>query len=234
MALLLSIFSAFWLGILTSVSPCPLASNVAAISYLSRETEHPARMLLAGFLYSLGRVITYVALGVLITGSLLNIPEVAFFLQNRMNQFLGPVLILAGAILLEWVRPGSLGVVLSEKGVARIRSLGSLGALLLGLLFALSFCPVSAGLFFGTLIPLALQQNTPVLLPLVYGLGTSLPVLAVALAIAFGIKGLSRLLQQASQLGVGLRNVTGWIFLLVGFYYMFSYVFIPLFSQRFP
>ncbi len=234
MAILLSVVSAFWLGILTSVSPCPLASNVAAISYLSREAAHPSRMLLAGLLYSIGRVITYVSLGVLITGSLLNIPEVAFFLQNRMNQFLGPVLILAGAILLEWIRLGSLGFAFSEKGVSWIKSLGSLGALILGLLFALSFCPVSAGLFFGSLIPLALQQNAPVLLPLAYGLGTGLPVLAIALAIAFGVKGLSRIFQQASRLGSGLRNVTGWIFILVGFYYLFSYVFIPLFSQRLP
>ena len=192
MSLLLAAASALWLGILTSVSPCPLASNVAAISYLARDVDRPLRVLLSGVLYSLGRVITYVSLGALIARSLLSIPEVAFFLQNRMNQVLGPVLILAGMVLVGWIRPGFSGFVSSEGTVSRLKALGGLGALLLGLLFALSFCPVSAGLFFGSLIPLTLQQGAPVSLPLAYAIGTGLPVLAFALAIAFGLKGLSR------------------------------------------
>jgi len=228
MTFLVAVASAFWLGVLTSVSPCPLASNVAAISYLARDAERPRRVVFSGFLYSLGRVITYVILGVLITASLLNIPAVAFFLQNRMNQLLGPVLILAGVFLLGWVRPGFSGLASSQEAVSRLESLGSLGALLLGLLFALSFCPVSAGLFFGSLIPLALQQSAPVSLPLAYGLGTGLPVLAFALTIAFGVNGLSRLFQRASRLGSGLRKATGWIFLSVGAYYLVSHVIVPL------
>ncbi len=230
MTLLLAAASAFWLGILTSVSPCPLASNVAAISYIARDVERPGRVLWSGFLYSMGRVISYVALGVLITGSLLNIPEVAFFLQNRMNQILGPVLILAGVFLLGWVRLGFSGFTSSERTVSRLNAMGSTGALLLGLLFALSFCPVSAGLYFGTLIPLALQQGAPISLPLAYGLGTGLPVLAVALAIAFGVKGMNRFFQQATRFGAGLRRVTGWIFLLVGLYYLGSHLLFPLFG----
>ncbi len=231
MSLFLALMSALWLGILTSVSPCPLASNVAAVSYLGRHVDRPFRVLLSGALYSLGRVITYVALGVLITASLLNIPQVSFFLQSRMNQALGPVLILAGMILVGWIRPGFSGFVSSEGTVSRLKALGDLGAFLLGLLFALSFCPVSAGLFFGSLIPLALQQSAPISLPLAYGVGTGLPVLAFALAVAFGLKGLSRFFQQASRLGSGLRKVTGWVFLAVGFYYLFSYVVTPLLGR---
>ncbi len=228
MSLLLAAASALWLGILTSVSPCPLASNVAAISYLARDVDRPLRVLLSGVLYSLGRVITYVSLGALIARSLLSIPEVAFFLQNRMNQVLGPVLILAGMVLVGWIRPGFSGFVSSEGTVSRLKALGGLGALLLGLLFALSFCPVSAGLFFGSLIPLTLQQGAPVSLPLAYGIGTGLPVLAFALAIAFGLKGLSRFFQRASRLSSGLARLTGWVFLLVGTYYVASYLCIPL------
>jgi len=228
MALFLSLGSAFWLGILTAISPCPLASNIAAISYLVRDGANPRRALASGVLYSLGRMITYVCLGVLIAGSLLNIPEVAFFLQNRMNQILGPVLMLAGVILMGWVNPGFSGYVASERTVSRIKALGGIGALLLGILFALSFCPVSAGLFFGSLIPLSLQQGSPVLLPLAYGLGTGLPVLASAMAIALGVKGLSKMFEKTSLAANRLRKATGWIFLLVGFYYLLTYILIPL------
>jgi cytochrome c biogenesis protein CcdA len=230
MSLLLAVASALWLGILTSLSPCPLASNVAAISYLARDVDRPLQVLLSGALYSLGRVITYVGLGTLVAGSLLSIPEVSFFLQNRMNQALGPVLILAGMVLVGWIRPGFSGFVSSEGIVSRLKAFGGLGALLLGLLFSLSFCPISAGLFFGSLIPLTMQQGAPVSLPLAYGIGTGLPVLAFALAIAFGLKGLSRLVQQASRLSSGLAKLTGWVFLLVGIYYVVSYLFIPFLS----
>jgi cytochrome c biogenesis protein CcdA len=228
MALVFSMASAFWLGVLTSLSPCPLASNVAAISYLTKEVDQPRRVLLSGVLYSLGRVITYVVLGVLIAGSLLNIPKVAFFLQTRMNQILGPVLLLAGVILLGWIRPGFSGFPASERTASRLKALGYAGSLLLGLLFALSFCPVSAGLFFGSLIPLALQQNAPLALPLAYGLGTGLPVLGFALAIALGIKGMSQVFQKTSHLASWLRKLTGWVFILVGLYYLLSHLLMPL------
>ena len=225
---LLPLTSALWLGILTSISPCPLASNVAALSYMTREVDRPHRVFLSGVLYSLGRSVSYVCLGVLIAGSLLNIPEIAFFLQSRMNQVLGPILILAGVILLGWVRVNLPGLTLAEKSVLRVKSLGSLGSLLLGVLFALSFCPVSAGLFFGSLIPLSIQQGAPFSLPLAYGVGTGLPVLAFALAVAFGAKGLDKLFHRTSRLEAWLRKLTGWIFLLVGLYYLLVHVLVPL------
>jgi len=217
---LLPLTSALWLGILTSISPCPLASNIAAISYMTREVDRPRQVFLSGLLYSLGRSISYVCLGALIAGSLLSIPDVAFFLQSRVNQILGPILILAGIILLGWIRVNVPGLTLAEKSVSRLKSLGSLGSLLLGVIFALSFCPVSAGLFFGSLIPLSIQQSAPFSLPLAYGVGTGLPVMAFALAMAFGVKGLSNIFRKTSRLASGLRKATGWVFLIVGFYYL--------------
>lgn len=212
--------TSFWLGLLTSISPCPLASNVAAISYLTREAGQPREMLFSGVLYTLGRSATYVTLGALIAASLLEIPRVAFFLQSRMNQILGPTLILAGILLLGWVRIPIPGFAPTEETVSRIRALGRTGAILLGMLFALSFCPVSAGIFFGNLVPLVLQQQSPFTLPLAYGVGTALPVLAVATAIALGIRGWSEFLERASRLQEPLKKGTGWIFLLVGLYYL--------------
>jgi cytochrome c biogenesis protein CcdA len=225
---LLPLTSALWLGILTSISPCPLASNIAAISYMTREVDRPRQVFLSGLLYSLGRSISYVCLGALIAGSLLSIPDVAFFLQSRVNQILGPILILAGIILLGWIRVNVPGLTLAEKSVSRLKSLGSLGSLLLGVIFALSFCPVSAGLFFGSLIPLSIQQNAPFTLPLAYGVGTGLPVLGFALAIAFGAKGLDKLFHRTSRLEAWLRKLTGWIFLLVGIYFVYFHIMVPL------
>ena len=228
MAFLLAVTSAFWLGFLTSISPCPLASNVAAISFLTKEVDQPRRVLLSGIFYSLGRVITYAVLGLLIAGSLLSIPKVALFLQTRMNQILGPVLIVAGVFLLGWIRPEFSGVVASERTALQLKALGYTGSLLLGLLFALSFCPVSAGLFFGSLIPLSLQQSAPFALPVAYGVGTGLPVLGFALAIALGIKGLSQVFERTSQFASWLRRLTGWVFVLVGLYYLFFHILMPL------
>lgn len=212
--------TAVWLGVLTSISPCPLASNVAAISYLTREAGQPRNMFFSGVLYTLGRSTTYVTLGALIAASLLEIPRVAFFLQSRMNQILGPTLILAGILLLGWVRLPVPGFAPREETVSRIRALGRTGAILLGMLFALSFCPVSAGIFFGNLVPLVLQQQSPFTLPLAYGVGTALPVLVAAAAISLGIRGWSEFLERASRLQERLKRLTGWIFLLVGLYYV--------------
>lgn len=220
MSWLLALGSSFWIGILTSLSPCPLASNVAALSYLTREAGRPREVLFSGILYGFGRSLSYVALAALIAGSLLNVPKAAFFLQSRMNQILGPILVLAGIFLLGWVRIPFPGFAPGEGTVSRIRALGKLGTLLLGILFALSFCPVSAGLFFGSLVPLSLQQRSPFLLPLAYGVGTALPVLATAFAISLGLRGWSEFLERAGRLQERLKNVTGWIFLLVGLYYV--------------
>lgn len=224
MTFLLSLASGFWLGVLTSISPCPLASNVAAISYLSQEGSHPLKVLISGLLYSLGRTITYVGIGIIIAKSLLTIPDLAFFLQNRMNQFLGPVLILVGAILLGWIRLGFSGITASEKTAARLKALGMTGSLLLGVVFALSFCPVSAGLFFGSLIPIALQQSAPISLPLAYGLGTATPVILFALGIALGLKGLNQVFQKTVRMESWLRKLTGVIFIIVGLYFLYSYL----------
>src|SRR5512134_2421446 len=96
--------TAIWLGVLTSISPCPLASNVAAVSFLGRSVASPKRALLAGLAYSTGRALTYVVVGNLVVASVLAIPSVSLFLQERMNQILGPLLVVIGIGILGWVR----------------------------------------------------------------------------------------------------------------------------------
>lgn len=223
--LMLAIMTAFWLGILTSISPCPLATNIAAISFIARDVGEPRAVLLTGILYTAGRSVTYIVLGVLLVGSTLAIPQVSYFLQTYMNKLLGPVLILVGMFLL-----GLLQVNISSSGLTRnlqrtVSTWGIGGAFPLGILFALSFCPVSAALFFGSLIPLALRAGSGLALPSFYGVGTALPVLAFAVLIALGARSVGKVFSHLSQIEKWARLATGCIFVAVGFYFSLAYIF---------
>jgi cytochrome c-type biogenesis protein len=217
--------SALWLGILTSVSPCPLATNIAAITFIGRRLESPRWVLLAGLLYTAGRVLTYTVLGVLLVSSLLSAPTAALVLQKYMNQILGPVLILVGMLLLEIISLGSFGAGLAARLQTRADRWGVLGALLLGVVFALSFCPVSAALFFGSLLTVAIKAKSGLLLPAVYGVGTGLPVLVFAILIAAGARSLAKVFDKVTLFERWARRVTGVVFLGIGIYYTLAYVF---------
>jgi len=221
---LISFGTALWLGILTSISPCPLATNVAAISFLAKKITHPFFVLLSGIAYTLGRMVTYALLGFILINSIMGIPQVAQFLQKYMGKALGPILIVTGLILLDVIKINFSGLSLSQKHHNKLAEAGVPGAFLLGAVFALAFCPVSAALFFGSLIPLALQSKFGVTLPFIYGIGTGLPVLVFAIAIAAGITSLSRWFNKLTQLELYMRKITGAIFILVGAYYIGIYV----------
>jgi cytochrome c biogenesis protein CcdA len=213
--------TAAWLGVLTSISPCPLASNVAAISYVGRNVRSPARVLLSGVLYSLGRSLAYVLVGALVVSSVLSVPRVSFFLQQRMNQVLGPLLLLIGFGIMGWLRPSWPSwnwTPRVQQRVQKVARSGAAGAGLLGILFALSFCPVSAGLFFGALIPLAAGTDSRVLLPAVYGLGTGLPVAIFAVLLALGARGIGRAFDVLTRIERAGRPITAGVFFLTGLY----------------
>lgn len=224
MEILIAFGSALWLGILTSISPCPLATNIAAVSFLSKRIAHPAMVFLSGLAYTLGRMISYAALGWIIINSLLSVPQVAQFLQKYAGKALGPLLIVTGLILLEVITLRLPGVGLSQKHHNKLAEAGVPGAFLLGLIFALAFCPVSAALFFGSLIPLAFTSKVGMGLPFVYGVGTGLPVLACAVAIALGVTSMRHWFNQITKLEFHTRRITGVIFILVGLYYTGIYI----------
>jgi cytochrome c biogenesis protein CcdA len=222
--ILMAFGSALWLGILTSISPCPLATNVAAISFLAKKITHPFLVLLSGIAYTVGRMMTYAILGFILINSILGIPLVAQFLQKYMGKALGPILIITGLILLNIIKTNVQGLSLSQKHHNRLVEAGAPGAFLLGAVFALAFCPVSAALFFGSLIPLALKSKFGATLPFIYGIGTGLPVLVFAIAIAMGISSLSHWFHKLEKLEHYMRIVTGAIFVLVGVYYICIYI----------
>ena len=224
MELLIALGSALWLGILTSISPCPLATNIAAVSFLSKKIAHPFMVFLSGFAYTIGRMVAYAVLGWIIISSLLSVPQVAQFLQKYMVKALGPLLIITGLFLLEVITLKLPGISLSQKHHNKLIESGAPGAFLLGLIFALAFCPVSAALFFGSLIPLALNSKAGTILPFVYGIGTGLPVLGFAVAIALGVTSMSHWFHKITKLEFYTRKITGAIFILVGFYYTGVYI----------
>lgn len=221
---LVALGSAIWLGILTSISPCPLATNIAAISYIGKRVYRPGAVLLSGLIYTLGRTVTYVTLGILVVASVLSIPAVAMFLQHNMNKALGPILIVVGLLLLDLFSLGQIGFRSSERATARVERWGIGGAGLLGLLFALSFCPVSAALFFGSLIPLAVENQSSVMMPTLYGVGTALPVIVFALLIAIGAKWVGTAFNKIRTFEKWARKVTAVAFILVGIYYSLIYI----------
>jgi cytochrome c-type biogenesis protein len=213
---------ALWFGILTSISPCPLATNITAISFIGRRVESVRHVLLAGLLYTAGRMAAYTVLGILLVGSTQLVPPVANFLQKYMVYLLGPTLIIIGILLLDIFRINLFGNGLMWTGMQkRIEQTGIRGALLMGIIFALSFCPVSAALFFGSLFSLAIKHQSMVILPSVYGMGTAIPVLVFAFILAFSANTIGRVFNALTVFEKWARNATGIIFILAGLYLVF-------------
>jgi cytochrome c biogenesis protein CcdA len=216
---LVAVFSAFWVGILTSISPCPLATNIAAMSYLAKEVGKPRLAVQRGLIYAVGRSAAYIALAAIFVKSALASPRLAQSLQTIMSVLIGPLLILVALFLLEVIRLPSFALASGGERVQTwVKKAGSAGALVLGFLFALSFCPVSAGLFFGTLIPLSLQTESVFVLPFLYGVGTALPVVGFSLVIVFGAHNLSRVFNVLTHVEKWARYVTAAVFILVGLF----------------
>jgi len=221
----LAIGSAVWFGILTAISPCPLAANIAAVSFIARRVDDPKAALATGVLYGLGRCLVYVTLGALLVGSVLAAPSVSHWLQKYMNKILGPVLILVGMILLDMINVGSFGTGLGARVGKRVEGWGIWAGLALGVVFALSFCPSSAALFFGSLVPLSIKYESSWLLPSMYGASTALPVVVFAVLIAVGAKAVGKAFDRVGAFERWARPVTGVIFVGVGLYFSLRFIF---------
>lgn len=217
--------SALWLGILTSISPCPLATNIAAISYIGGRVENTRRVMLAGLLYTLGRVVAYLGLAFVLVNTMLSVPQVSMFLQKYMHMLLGPLLILVAMFLLGFIQINLGGGGVSDGLKKRVDALGVWGSLLLGVVFALAFCPTSAALFFGNVMA-SIGAGSTFAMPLLYGVGTALPVIVFALLIAVGSKKLGSAFNAVGKVEWWARNVTGTVMLLIGIYMTVRYVFL--------
>jgi len=215
------LLSAFLLGIMTSLSPCPLATNITAIAFISKEIKTVKNTLLNGLFYTLGRGISYTLLATLIYLGLSSF-KISSLFGGWGDKVLGPVLILIGLIMAEVIKinfkSGNLRIENIKLGLAKR---GYIGSLLLGMLFALAFCPYSGVLFFGILIPMVLKSSESLLLPPVFALGTGLPVIVFSFMIAFSAQKIGQVFLKVSKVEAIIRKMTAFIFIAVGIYYLY-------------
>ena len=213
------ILTAFLLGVLTSISPCPLATNITAIAYISKEIKTAKHTLLNGIFYTIGRGASYTILATLIYFGLSSF-QISSIFQGWGDKILGPVLIIIGLLMFGIIK------INFGKGGERIEKIkiwlaqkGFIGSFLLGMLFALAFCPYSGVLFFGALIPLVLKSTESLLLPPIFALGTGLPVILFSFLIAFSIQKLGQVFQIMQKIEKIMRYSVAIIFLFAGAYY---------------
>jgi len=211
--------SALVLGLLTAISPCPLATNISAIGFISRDLENRRRVFISGLVYTLGRAISYTGLAVILYFGV-NKMNVSGLFQGWGEKLIGPLLIIIGLFMLDFIRirlPGSLRLAerLGEKSKK-----SHLGALLLGVVFALAFCPYSGVLYFGMLIPLTIGSAGGLYLPVIFALATGIPVILFAWLIAFAVGNVGKLYNRIRAFEVWFRRVVAVLFILVGIYYV--------------
>ena len=216
--------AAFFIGLMMAISPCPLATNITAIAYISRNLSSGKYTLFVGSLYTIGRVLVYVAIAALIVLGGLKVQSISLFLQEYGDLLLGPILLICGILMLE-VIPLSMKFEheglseLKEKLSKKFLDKGFFGSFLLGILFALSFCPFSAVLFFGMLVPLALSVQDPIGVPLVFGLATGLPVIIFAALLSTGVGRCGAMMNKVQTAEKIFRRAVAVLFIIIGAYY---------------
>ncbi len=214
------LMAAFALGLLTAIAPCPLATNITATAYIARNVSSKQKVLLSGLAYTFGRILTYTTIGALIFFGFSKF-EVAKLLQGNGERFLGFLLVVIGLIMLNVIKLNFIkGTSFSQKFSEKFKNKGILGSFLLGAIFALAFCPYSGALFFAMLIPMTLAAEAGLALPVLFSIGTGLPVIFFAFIIAFSIEKLGRYFKVISSIEKVMRVIAGVVFILTGLYYI--------------
>jgi cytochrome c biogenesis protein CcdA len=216
--------AAFALGLLTAVSPCPLATNITATAYIAKGFTEKRKVLWSGVLYTAGRALSYTLIGLVVYFGASKF-HVARFFQGNGEKFLAPVLIIIGLIMLGVIKLDFLGKInFTEKLSERFKNHGLTGALLLGVLFALAFCPYSGALYFGMLLPMTVASPDGLYLPIIFALGTGLPVLLFTYLIAFSMEKVGKYFKAIQRLEKVMRYVAGAVFLITGMYYALMFL----------
>ena len=214
------ILSAFILGLMTAISPCPLATNITATAFISKNITNKKKVFLSGIIYSLGRAFTYTAIGVVLFLGASKFHVAKFFQQNG-EKYLGPLLIIIGLILLNVIRLNFLNKTnFTEKLAEKFVGNGLWGSFVIGVLFAVAFCPYSGALYFGMLIPLTISNVNGLYLPIVFAFGTGLPVILFTYLLAFATGSIGAFHTKIVKIEKVMRLIAGVTFILTGVYYL--------------
>jgi sulfite exporter TauE/SafE len=207
---------------MTAISPCPLATNISAIGFISRDIENRRRVFIKGLVYTLGRAVSYTGLGVILFFGASKM-HVTMLFQGWGEKVLGPLLIVIGILMLDFVRipfPGFSNLT-ERMGEKSKRSYW--GTLLLGMIFAMAFCPYSGVLYFAMLIPITITSVSGLYLPVVFAIATGLPVIIFAWLLAYAVGNVGKLYNQIKTFELWFRRVVAVLFILVGLYYIYTF-----------
>lgn len=213
------LLTALLLGLLTAISPCPLATNITAIGYIGRDLANRRKVFLSGIIYTLGRAFSYVLLAIIIVGGADQL-KISGLFQQYGEKIIGPVLVLIGLLMLDIIRFrinlfdrfGSSGEKIAGKGF--------IGVFLLGIIYALAFCPYSGVLYFGILIPLTINSEGGLLLPLAYAIATGIPVILFSWLLAYAVSGVGKIYKSLRLVERWFRRVIAVLFIGIGLYYI--------------
>jgi sulfite exporter TauE/SafE len=211
--------SALVLGLMTAISPCPLATNITAIGYISKDIEDRNRVFINGILYTLGRAITYMSIALIIY---FGVDQFRFsgILQQYGEKFLGPLLIIIGIFMLGIIRINFKGFDKLTSGMENKKSFNYFDTILLGILFALAFCPYSGVLYFGMLVPMTVSSASGLYLPLIFALATGIPVIIFAWILAYAVSGIGTFYNKVKVFEIWFRRVIAVVFIVAGIYYI--------------
>lgn len=216
--------AALMLGFLTAISPCPLATNITATAYISKTLTGKRKVLLSGLLYTLGLAFSYTTIALIIIFGASKF-QVAKFLQGNGEKFVGPVMVVIGLIMLNVIKLNFLGKSnFTEKLQDKFKDKGLLGSFLLGVLFAMAFCPYSGAMYFGILIPMSIKSSIGYALPFFYAMGAGSLVLFFTFVIAFSMQKVGRYFNAVQRLEKIMRIIAGLLFVLTGLYYILIYM----------
>jgi cytochrome c biogenesis protein CcdA len=210
------------LGLMTAISPCPLATNISAIGYISRDLDDRRRVFLNGLVYTLGRAITYVGIALIIFFGASQM-DISGWFQRWGEKILGPALIIIGLFMLDFIRlklPGSMGSFTEKIGEKGRKSY--LNTVLLGILFAMAFCPYSGVLYFVMLIPMTVASAEGLYLPLVFAVATGIPVIIFAWLLAYAVGNVGKVYSRIKTFELWFRRVVAVLFIGVGIWYIIS------------
>jgi cytochrome c-type biogenesis protein len=211
--------SALVLGLMTAISPCPLATNITAVGFISKDIKDRNRVFINGLLYTLGRAVSYTSIALIIYFGADQFKFSGFF-QLYGTKIIGPLLIIIGLFMLDIFRikfPGMSGM--TSKIEAKTKW-GYLDAILLGMVFALAFCPYSGVLYFGMLIPMTVTSASGLYLPIIFALATGIPVIIFAWILAYTVSGIGGIYNKVRTFEIWFRRSIAVLFIIVGTYYI--------------